>query len=182
MTSLFPVLHWFGFMGLGFWFGSITHGRELSCHASKLLPTGLILIVTGLLVRVSNGFGNRIHWRGPIFGSEFFVLSKYPPSLVYTLVTLGAVAALLALAIRFESALSSRYARPLITFGQTSLFFYLTHLILYGSVAYHMDRNVHAGIHQTWSAWLIGLVPLYFLCSGYRQLKARRSWSILRYI
>ena len=167
MTGLFTLIPWMGFMGLGFFLGSKTQNRDLSQYKIIFCLASLALITAAFILRYLNGFGNFLHWYGTPFGSDFFILSKYPPSLVFILFTLGIMFLVWSVFIYYESKLNLRIFHPLITFGQTSLFFYVVHLYVYGSVAYYYGHNVQLNLAQTWIVWFVGLIVMYFLCLGY---------------
>ncbi|OFZ53590.1 MAG: hypothetical protein A3D92_07655 [Bacteroidetes bacterium RIFCSPHIGHO2_02_FULL_44_7] len=194
--SLFTIFQWMGFMGLGFFVGKKITLQNLSSYKSKFRAVGLCLLLLFFLVRAVNGFGNFLPWVN-LFSREFFILSKYPPSLDFSLVTLGLMFLIWSLIMDFEHVIPSpkglvilspkgegshRVCQPLLLFGQTSLFFYIVHLYLYGLAAYILNKNVGISLAATWGIWLTGLIPMYFLCSLYQRLKMRHPTSWLQYI
>src|SRR6266446_1710697 len=96
----------------------------------RLLWLGIGITVAFIAVRAVNSYGDPTPWttqRSAFFTCLSFIsCEKYPPSLLYLLMTLGPVIILLALLDRDLSAIW----RPLIVFGRVSLFFYLVHLPL----------------------------------------------------
>jgi len=85
--------------------------------------------VAFVVIRYLNGFGSTLHWDGHHFVSDF-IISKYPPSLVFRLLTLGIMFFIWTLFIQYKPKLNMFLFKPLIIFGQTSLFFYIVHLYI----------------------------------------------------
>jgi hypothetical protein len=98
-------------------------------------------------------------------------VTKYPPSLVFLLLTLGIDLLLLALLSRSDSLLGQR--SPLLIFGQVALFFYIVHLYLYALSGFAFPDG--AGLGITYIAWLLGLMLLYPLCRWYGRFKAQAA-------
>src|SRR5204863_3463625 len=83
-----------------------------------------------ILLRSGNWYGDAAHWsvqKNNLFSVlSFLNVTKYPPSLLYTLMTLGPAFIFLALAERPLNALSERIT----VFGRVPMFYYLTHILL----------------------------------------------------
>ena len=127
---------------------------------------------------------------------SFLDVEKYPPSLLYLLVTLGP--ALMALAA-FEAA-RGRVAAVLETFGRVPLFFYVLHIalahLLAGMTALKMGYGTTVlgnlflefpdgwgfGLAGVYLAWAVVLIALYPLCEWFAELKRRRSDWWLSYL
>lgn len=123
-------------------------------------------------------------------------VQKYPPSLQFLLVTLGAAFLLLA---AFESA-HGKVAGVLRTFGQVPLFFFLLHIPLLhfgaGLVGWAMgfgDQvmvNSFPGMPAEWgfglpvvyTAWALALLILYPACKWFGDVKRRRKDWWLAYL
>jgi len=74
-----------------------------------------------------------------------------------------------------------RLFHPLVVFGRTPLFCYLTHLFLYAGLGRWLAPG-GTTIPQMIPYWLLGLLVLYPLCSWYGRLKhGHPSDSILRF-
>jgi uncharacterized membrane protein len=125
----YPILPWLGVMAVGYGFGSLwllDRGRR----RPLLMGLGLTLILLFVGLRFGNGYGDPKPWKTQ--SSDLFTLfafldcQKYPPSLLYDLMTLGP--AILALGL-FDRPLGS-WSRPLVTFGRVPLFYYLLHVPL----------------------------------------------------
>jgi hypothetical protein len=130
----------------------------------------------------------------------FLNCSKYPPSLQFTLMTLGPALVALALADRPAGPL----ARPFITFGRVPLFYYLLHfpLIHAGAVALALVRHGNAdwlfaipglnapapppnaglGLPGVYLVWVLVVVALYWPCVWFAGVKRRHPGGVLSYL
>ena len=63
-----------------------------------------------------------------------------------------------------------RVFQPLVVFGQVPLFFYVTHLYLYGILGRLLTPD-GTSIPRMYPFWLLGLLILYPLCQWYGRLK-----------
>ena len=150
--SFYPLMPWFAVMSLGYWLGPLFLELQEN-RRFKMAVTGLTLIAAFILLRMLNIYGDPQPWQSQ--NSALFTLlsflkvQKYPPSLLYLLVTLGLMFLFLTL---FERAGPSRYSKILIVFGRTPLFFYMAHIYL-----------IHAAALVI--AWLRGL-PVNWLLEG----------------
>lgn len=142
-----------------------------------------------MLLRALNLYGDPAPWSGQgtiIFTAlSFLNVTKYPPSLLYILVTLGPVLMLLPAMERLDGAAS----RVLEVFGQTPLFFYVTHL--YAMVAVHAalmlasgapPENFRVGLAGTYLAWAALVAALYPICRWFAGVKRRRRYEWLSYL
>jgi uncharacterized membrane protein len=166
LLVLYPILPWVGIAGLGLAFGKWV-ARDCARAFHWLPVAGVVFLAVFVVVRALGGFGN---FHAPDNGSwvAFLNMTKYPPSLAFTLFTLGADLLLLALFSRFDSRLAR--CNPLMVFGRTALFFYIVHLYLYA-----LGGFVFAGggsLGMVYGVWLVGLVVLYPLCRWYGRFKA----------
>jgi hypothetical protein len=132
----------------------------------------------------------------------FFDVQKYPPSLQFTLVTLGIVLTIFPLLSRLPGIVRS----VLNTFGAVPFFFYLLHIYLIHLLAIaanaalgrdvsgmfnyminvflHPERLQGLGFSLPWVyvAWIVVLALLYPLCRYWQDLKARRRDWWLSYL
>lgn len=186
MTSLFTIVPWAGFMGVGFYFGvsALRHPRtppawsasssgDLLFKTRIMILLGTLGLILFLIIRLSHG--------NSLFSHEFFIFSKYPPDLSFLTLTSGIMFLILGLAIRFESILEHKIFGPILLFGQTSLFFYIAHLYLYGAVS-NLYGRINVGIGTVWVIWTVGLVIMYFICREYKNIKSKYPQSFLKFI
>jgi uncharacterized membrane protein len=131
---LYPLLPWIGVMAAGYAVGpwmspSYPNRRRL------FLGIGVALTLGFVLLRALNFYGDPEPWsvqRNGLFTVFSFVnCQKYPPSLLYLLMTLGPTFLLLAALETWPVAAP----KPLVTLGRVPLFFYLLHLPLIHALA-----------------------------------------------
>lgn len=120
---------------------------------------------------------------------SFINTEKYPPSLLFLMMTLGPSLILLA---AFEHA-RGRIADWLATFGRVPFFYYVVHLYLIHALAIvaafamtgvfaARGPEIGLGLPGVYLAWLLVLALLYPLCRWFADVKARRKewwWSYL---
>ncbi len=120
---LYPIVPWLAPMLLGLVFGRVLV-RDGPAAMRLALRLGLVLLVAFVVFRSLRGVGN-LH--GDFGGGwiDFLNTTKYPPSTVFLLFTLGVDLLLLAGLARLADTAA---LAPLLAFGRAPLFFYLAHL------------------------------------------------------
>jgi len=122
---------------------------------------------------------------------SFFNLTKYPPSLLYLLMTLGPALVALAWLRRARGPLSE----VLVTVGRVPFLFYVAHLLLVHALAVgagvlqgfpaaairtvfkQLPADYGFGLPVVYLVWLGVVAVLYPICRRYAELKARsRAW------
>jgi uncharacterized membrane protein len=181
----YPVLPWIGVICLGWSLGAWYSGVDAAQRQRRLVRLGLGMIVAFFVLRTLNVYGDKPWFVVP--GDDlrtvmsYLALTKYPPSLLFLLSTLGLGAILLAKLERCESA---RVTGWLAVLGGAPMFFYIFHLYVL-RVLYLSALAIFGPTHGTlfgvdsivwvW-AWHIGLiVPLYFPTRWFSELKKRRK-------
>lgn len=182
IKTTYPVLPWIGVIALGYAIGP-WFTRPAEERRRWLTMLGLGLILGFVLLRTVNGYGDA-HW-APVPGDglrsvmSFVALTKYPPSLLFLMPTLGVAALLLAL---FEGR-SGSVSRKLSVMGGAPMAFYLLHLyvlraLYLGAVAiWGTNQGQVFGLPSVGAMWLVYLlllVPLYYPTKWFAQLKRRR--------
>jgi len=188
----YPVLPWVGVIVLGHAMGPwLVRIRAAGTTVPRLLTLGAALLVGFAAIRWLNVYGD-----APWFVAHdalttvmsFLSLTKYPPSLLFLLATLGAGAVLLAL---FEAAGDRRITAAIAIFGAAPMFFYVFHLYVLKAgylVAYALygpNQGEYLSVPSLGALWLLAIalaVPLYFPTRGFARWKRRRrdlAW--LRY-
>lgn len=198
--ALYSLLPWFGVM----LFGYLLSGLYQLTPAKRrrvLLISGFLGVVSFILIRALNVYGDPGVWAmQPTF--EMTVLSfintaKYPPSLVFLLMTLSPAFLFLAFADQMTGPIIQRF----VALGQASLFFYLIHIfyihggaILIGAVTgFDVSQQFKAfyagypasfgfGLLGVYAVWSTVVVTLYPLCIWYAGKKRQRAHPILSYI
>ncbi|KAI4280333.1 MAG: hypothetical protein L6R38_004550 [Xanthoria sp. 2 TBL-2021] len=207
VISPFPPLAWLSPAILGLLYGRIILARTWKAYtinASNAL-FGVFLMLLFVLTRLLH-FGNLSEdcLRMPeqlalperdqylVSFRSFFYIIKYPPSFSYMAFTMSINFFLLA----FFGTLPAKVARripTLLTFGQSALFFYILHLMLYFSMSIlvkdwfgheldHIDPMTGKPAIGTegkpavmWITWLVGLAILWPLCRWYGRFKSTKG-------
>lgn len=197
----YPFLAWFGIMLLGYALGKwYTTGYTAERRRKLLLTTGAAAVAAFVILRMVNLYGDPAPWseqKNMLFTFMSFVnVTKYPPSLLYTLMTLGPVLILLAFMERWQSPA----LKPFVVFGRVPLFYYVLHfyiihataLVLYmvsqgkslSEVDFHFDKGFGgitpgAGVSLglVYVIWISIVILLYPLCNWYNTYKStHKNW------
>jgi uncharacterized membrane protein len=195
----YPLIPWVGVMALGYALGGLFE-LEAAQRRALLLTLGGAMIVAFVALRLANVYGDPHPW-APQSTLAFTVLSflnvhKYPPSLLYLLMTLGPALVLLAV---FESRRGA-VAQVLQVFGRVPLFFYVLHIVLAHALAglaalwagygtsvltgffFDFPREWGYGLPVVYGMWLVVLALLYPLCRWFGEIKRRRNDWWLSYL
>ncbi len=193
---LYPLVPWVGVMALGYAAGPAVFSQEAGA-SRRLAWAGALLVAAFVALRLLNGYGDASHrieeGSAALLGMSFLNLTKYPPSLLYLLMTLGP--ALLALAL-FRRA-KGPVANVFVTFGRVPFLFYVAHLYLVHALAVaagvaqgfpesslrdvflNLPQGYGFGLPTVYLIWLGVVAALYPLCRRYAALKARsRAWYL----
>jgi len=196
----YPLLPWIGVMLLGYASAPIFQGP------TKLRDARLIRIGTGLLLafvalRLLDSYGDPRQWRhdpNSVAAAvmSFLATTKYPPSLLYLLMTLGLAAIICGYADRLRGGI--RHA--LMTFGRAPLAFYVAHIYLIHGAAIllgiaqgfqpeqllthyrYFPKGFGVGPGTVYLIWIAVVALLYPLCRWVAALKARRTDWWLSYV
>ncbi|MGH6850545.1 MAG: DUF1624 domain-containing protein [Methylocella sp.] len=197
----YPVLSWFGIMALGYGLGYVFLEPAAQRHRQlKLL--GLASIALFLLLRGTNLYGDPSPWGaqrdGVVTALSVLNVTKYPPSLLYALVTLGPALLLLTAMER----LGGFAGEVLATFGRVPLFIYLLHLYAAHALAVALwlaegfefrqllgfgvrsapPEGLGLGLAGTYAAWILIMAALYPACQWFASVKRRRRDWWLSYL
>ncbi len=132
--AAYPLIPWIGVMAAGYSFGSILLKEEKKRRRIlTLMGTGVIVLF--FLLRLSNAYGDPDTWKEEknfLFTFFSFIdVEKYPPSLLYLLITLGITILSLALLEKAKGFVTKFF----ITFGRVPMFYYLLHVPLIHGLA-----------------------------------------------
>ncbi len=180
----YPALPWIGVILLGYAFGPWFAGRRAAGTIRRdLMGMGAALLAAFVAIRWLNVYGD-----APWFVAaepmttlmSFLSLTKYPPSLLFLLATLGFGALLLAL---FE-ALEDRWITTTIAvFGAAPMFFYILHLYvlkagyLVALAVWGPNQGELFGVDTLGTMWLVALAlaaPLILPTRWFAAWKRRR--------
>jgi len=202
----YPLVPWVAVMAAGYCFGPVL--RWESARRQRLLVRlGLAVSLAFVLLRALNIYGDPFRWS--VQSSKIFTLlsflncTKYPPSLLFLLMTLGP--ALIATAWLERRQFSAN--NPVIVFGRVPFFFFAVHLALihalaillgflrYGRASFLLLPAPSMGsmrkifppdygynLWVVYAVWIAVVVMLYPLCRWFAQLKARRKDWWLSYL
>ena len=188
-------------MVLGYCFGTLYKPDcDPALRRKLLLPLGVAGILLFFLLRSMNGYGDPLPWavqKTPIYTLlSFFNVAKYPPSLLFTLITLGPAL----IALSFMERWKGKFSTILLVFGRVPLFYYFLHVLVIHTVAllalelsggnwrdfiltseaFSSDRLANFGypLIGVYLLWLGLIVLLYPLCKWYMAYKAgnRQKW------
>lgn len=188
--TTYPILPWVGVILLGFGIGPWFRPEvSQEVRQRRLLALGFGLIAGFIALRLINVYGDKPWFvvdGDPVRSLISFIsLTKYPPSLLFLMPTLGGGALLL---VAFERIKSSGLVAALAVFGGAPMFFYILHLtvlrILYHSALAIWGPNsgmFYSFDNYNWVfLWYVAMiVPLYLPTVWYSRLKRRRrdiSW------
>ena len=188
---LYPLIPWIGVMAAGYLLGPVMQ-LEVRTRQRVLFGLGAAVTLGFIVLRATNLYGDPAPWTPqqtllPTVLS-FLNCEKYPPSLLYLMMTLGPALMLLA---SFEHARGA-FARLLATFGHVPFFYYVVHLYLIHALAVATTfamtgvltrtPTIGLGLPGIYFVWLLVLVLLYPICRWFAELKERGSgwwWSYL---
>lgn len=185
LRTSYPILPWIGVIALGFaagpWFG---RAMLPATRQSRLLYCGLGALLLFVLLRLSNAYGQAQPWQtGNTLAQDlmsFVNITKYPPSLLFLLLTLGLGLLLLRALERHPG---HRWQAVLQTFGSAPMFFYILHLyalkLLYLAAVglWGLNQGEYYGFEHLWAVWVVTLglaAALYPAVRWFGQLKRRR--------
>ena len=188
---LYPLIPWIGVMAAGYLLGPLMQ-LEPGARQRLLFRLGAAITLAFIILRATNLYGDPAPWTlqetwlSTIL--SFLNCEKYPPSLLYLMITLGPALMLLA---SFENARGA-FARLLATYGKVPFFFYVVHIYLIHAFAVATGLALTGILASTpaiglslpgiYFVWLLVLVLLYPICRWFAGLKERGSgwwWSYL---
>ena len=194
----YPLIPWVGVMALGYGLDSLL-ADEPARRRRRLVLLGGAVVAAFVVIRGVNVYGDPHPWskQANLAMSMFAFVSctKYPPSLLFLLMTIGpALLALVAL-----DQVRPHPSNPLLVFGRVPLFHYIVHLYLIhlaagltflphmGAAAFHVDPEVPpAGFGVTlggvYIVWVGAVLAMYPLCRWFGGFKQGRRSAWLSYL
>ena len=190
---IYPLIPWVGVMALGYCFG-VVFTYEIKRRNSILFLIGFLAIVLFIILRTINQYGDPKPWYPqPIKWHtilSFLNCTKYPPSLLYLLMTLGPAIICLPLLERMKGWLMNIFT----VYGRVPMFYYILHIYLIHGMAciagYFLYRGQavtvfsHPGysISAVYLFWLLAVLVLYFPCRWYKGIKQKHKLWWLSYL
>jgi len=203
--AAYPLIPWVGVTAVGYGLGQV-YGWDGERRRAFLLRLGLALTAAFVVLRAINVYGDPSRWvvqRTSLFTLLSFVnTTKYPPSLLFLLMTLGP-------ALIFLRAVDQRtpaLLRPALIIGKVPMFYFLLHFLLihlltvvaallrYGDVHWmfespSLDRfpitqppGWPLPLPAVWLIWISIPVMLYPLCRWFAGVRQRRTDWWLSYL
>ncbi len=201
---VYVLIPWVGVTAAGYGLGQI-YSWPSARRKAFLLPLGAGLSATFLVLRGINTYGDPLRWstqRSAVFTAlSFLNTMKYPPSLLFLLMTLGP-------ALLFLWAVDARtphWLRPALIVGKVPMFYYLLHIPLIHMLAIAVCYARYGQVHWMFESpslrqfpitpppgwgyslpivylvWAVVVLTLYPLCRWFADLKRRRSDAWLSY-
>jgi len=200
----YPLIPWMGVTAAGYGLGQI-YSWPPERRKAFLLPLGLGLTAAFFVLRAINVYGDPLRWttqKSPAFTVlSFLNTTKYPPSLLYLLMTLGPAL----LFLWAVDAGTPQWLRPALIIGKVPMFYYLLHIplihLIAVAVCYARYGQAHwmfesPGLGQfpitqppewgyslpiVYLVWACVVLALYPLCRWFAGLKQRRNDAWLSY-
>src|SRR5688572_7929202 len=200
----YPLLPWIGVMALGFGTSGVFELPPARRNAI-LLRAGVGLTLGFILLRASGVYGDPNPWQVQPGGMtatviDFLNVTKYPPSFLYLLMTLGPAAILCGLADRISGGLLGLVKDALVMFGRVPFAFYVAHLYLIHGLSvmlgvaqgFSLDQMMNhsrfypqgfgVGLPTMFLVWALVVALLYPLCRWVADVKTRRRDWWLSYV
>jgi len=199
----YPPIPWLGIMLAGFATGKLFEWSEEK-RTRLFFKIGLAALVLFIAIRFINGYGDPLPWssqKTAVFTFlSFMNVTKYPPSLLFCLVTLGIMFLMLAFTERPKNKLFQLVA----VYGKVPLFYFLLHFLLihlimvalmflqgvpwsqmdFASGTFGRPKGIQSGV----SLWLVYVIwmgvvgVLYKPCVWYGKYKSEHKQWWLKYI
>ena len=182
--TTYPILPWIGVIALGYCAGPwFARDADPAQRARRLLRWGVGLLVGFVLIRYLNVYGDK-PWSTMEDGvrtvMSFMSLTKYPPSLMFLMPTIGVGLLLLA---AFQQLEDRPALKILSLYGGAPMFFYVLHLLILKALyliavqIWGLNQGNYYGFDSLAGIWLWAAMlaaALYFPTRWFAQLKQRR--------
>jgi uncharacterized membrane protein len=194
----YVLIPWVGVTAAGYGLGQV-FGWTPDRRKAFLRRLGIGLTMAFIVIRSVNIYGDPLRWTTQK-SAAFTVLSflnttKYPPSLLYLLMTVGPAILILWLV----DGRTPQFLQPALTVGKVPMFYYLLHVPLihliavivcyvrYGQAHWMFESTTLGNFPITkppgwgyslpvvYMIWIFVVLALYPLCSWFADLKQRRS-------
>jgi len=203
--AAYQLIPWIGVTAVGFGLGQV-YGWDAERRRRFLLRLGVGVSLAFLLIRALNKYGDPSRWMSQktvvLTVLSFLNTTKYPPSLLFLLMTLGPAMIFLWAVDRA----TPRTLSPALVIGKVPMFYYLLHFALihvlavvtcytrYGSAHWMFESPDLAHYPFTpppdWGftlpivylVWALVVTAMYPLCWWYAGVRHRRSDPWLSYL
>lgn len=199
----YPLIPWLGIALAGYGCGKLF---DLPAEKRKKIffQIGIFALLLFILIRFINIYGDPLRWttqKNSLFSFLSFInVTKYPPSLLFDLSTLG----ITFLILSFAEGISGRLANIITVYGNVPLFYFIVHLYIihilmfvmlfaqgfttkdfqFGLVQFGRPAAPNGiGLGAIYLVWIALVVLLYPVCKWYGKYKAEhREKKWLRYL
>jgi len=201
VLAAYPLIPWVFVMSAGFCFGPVLRWEPVR-RRRFMVRLGLALTIAFVLLRFVNVYGDPVRWavqRSPLFTLlSFLNCTKYPPSLLFLLMTLGPAFLVMA----WWDGRHFAEHNPLIVFGRVPFLYYVVHLAVIHAIAIGLELlrygktpftflpppslggprelfppNFGYSLGMVYLVWITVIVIMYPICRRYADLKRRgRDW------
>jgi uncharacterized membrane protein len=155
----YPLIPWLGVMPLGYLLGEwYASGYDTAKRRKNLMITGVSAIILFIILRYSNVYGDPLKWseqKNSMFTFlSFLNVNKYPPSLLYLLLTLGSSLIFLSVTENLKGAV----VKVISVYGRVPMFYYLVHIYVIHLIAMIASAFTPG---QDWKIWILN-EPIWF--------------------
>jgi uncharacterized membrane protein len=189
----YPLLPWTGILLVGYAAAALFQ-PPAELRDRRLIRIGIALVCGFVLLRALNFYGDPHAWHVDSHNLQasimsFLATTKYPPSLLYTLMTLGPAAIVCGFADRLPGAIRN----VLQVYGRAPLAFYIAHFYLIHTLSvllgvaegFQADqllthyrffpKGYGVSLGGVYLIWMVVVALLYPLCRYVTAVKARRK-------
>lgn len=200
-VMVYPPIPWLGIMLTGFASGMLFNNPN---RKSIFLKIGIASVALFIIIRLLNIYGDPSQWsvqKTDLYTFFSFInVTKYPPSLLFCLITLG----ILFLLLSFTEGIKNKLTDMISVFGKVPLFYFLIHLYLIHALMIAMlflqgfnwsdlvfgmlsmgrpKAESGIGLWETYMVWIVVVISLYPLCKWYAKYKGNhKDQKWLRYL
>jgi uncharacterized membrane protein len=201
MVIGYPIVPWLGIMLAGFGFGQFL---EQPNRQKRLWQLSAGMIILFIVPRFLNIYGDPVKWsvqKDAVFTFLSFInITKYPPSLLYVLITLGISISVMAM----TEGVKNKFIDIVTVYGKVPLFYYLIHWysirfltialmylqgyswkdFVFGTFEFGKPKGPSGVelpmIYAIWFGLIVALYPLCKWYGAYKLAHPEKKW--LRYL
>jgi len=200
----YPIVPWLGIMLLGYSMGTWYTNTDAATRQKLLMRVGITSVIAFIALRFINLYGDPTPWAAQQAGwytvLSFLNTSKYPPSFLFILMTIGPLLILLAWLEKVETKLT----HVLNTIGRVPLFYFIIHFYVihafalistmlrtgksFSEIDLHFAKSFGGitpeggyslgWVYLFWIAIVLLMIPL---CNAFNRLKSQRA-GIFRFL
>ncbi|HTS44847.1 MAG TPA: heparan-alpha-glucosaminide N-acetyltransferase domain-containing protein [Puia sp.] len=190
LVIAYPPIPWLGIMLVGFACGKFFM-METEKRKKMFLQLGIGALALFLILRFINIYGDPNRWsaqKNGLFSFLSFInITKYPPSLLFCLVTLG----IMFLMLRLTENLTNRFAKITTVYGRVPLFYFIVHWYILHPILFAMvflqgftskdlvfgfnfgrpQQGSGLSLGMVYLVWIGVVILMYPLCKWYGNYK-----------